>query len=172
LRSRLSIIPQDPTLFIGTIRSNLDPFEIFPDDKIWAVLERVYLASFVRSLQEGLEYKITESGDNLSVGQRQLMCLGRALLRDSKILIMDEATAAVDMETDQLIQKTIREGFKDCTVLTIAHRINTIMDYDKIMVLDAGNIVEFENPTTLLKDENSVFHSLVYASSHGSTGSM
>eukprot|EP00026_Physarum_polycephalum_P005751 Phypoly_transcript_05789.p1 GENE.Phypoly_transcript_05789~~Phypoly_transcript_05789.p1 ORF type:complete len:624 (+),score=83.26 Phypoly_transcript_05789:135-1874(+) len=163
LRSRLSIIPQDPTLFIGTIRSNLDPFEMFSDDKIWSVLERVYLSAFVRSLPEGLHYKVTESGDNLSVGQRQLMCLGRALLRDSRILIMDEATAAVDMETDQLIQKTIREGFKDSTVMTIAHRINTIMDYDKIMVLDAGSVVEFGDPTSLVQDPNSVFHSLVYA---------
>jgi len=166
LRSRLSIIPQEPTLFTGTIRSNLDPFHAYEDVEVWRVLENVYLKAAVEKFPEKLEAPVQEGGENLSVGQRQLMCLGRALLRNSKILLMDEATASVDMETDALIQETIRDKFKDQTVLTIAHRINTIMDSDKVMVLDQGRIVEFDSPQNLLNKKDSIFYSLVQESAH------
>ncbi|EDV26556.1 uncharacterized protein TRIADDRAFT_50060 [Trichoplax adhaerens] len=160
LRSKLSIIPQDPVLFCGTLRNNLDPFEKHSDDELWLALENAHLKTFVSGLDERLEHKISEGGENLSVGQRQLICLARALLRHNKIIILDEATAAVDMETDNLIQGTIRNQFKDCTILTIAHRLNTIMDSDKIMVIDAGKIAEFDSPSRLLSRENSIFLSM------------
>ncbi|XP_019851872.1 PREDICTED: multidrug resistance-associated protein 1-like, partial [Amphimedon queenslandica] len=130
---------------------NLDPFNSHTDDDVWRALETAHLSEFVGGLAEGLEYPVAEGGENLSVGQRQLVCLARALLRKTKILVLDEATAAVDLETDDLIQKTIRKEFAGCTVLTIAHRLNTIMDYDKIMVLDAGCISEFDSPNVLLE---------------------
>uniref|UniRef100_A0A3B1IP99 Canalicular multispecific organic anion transporter 1-like n=1 Tax=Astyanax mexicanus TaxID=7994 RepID=A0A3B1IP99_ASTMX len=151
LRSRLTIIPQDPVLFSGSLRMNLDPFEKFSDEDIWKVLDLAHLKEYVNSLEAGLQHEIAEGGENLSVGQRQLLCLARALLRKSKILILDEATAAVDLETDDLIQTTIRREFSHCTVLTIAHRINTILDSSRVMVLDAGRIVEFGPPDVLLQ---------------------
>ncbi|XP_067934005.1 multidrug resistance-associated protein 1-like [Watersipora subatra] len=160
LRNALTIIPQDPVVFSGSMRINLDPFSKYTDDKLWEVLDQVNLKQFVQSLSGGLEFECAEGGGNLSVGQRQLMCLGRALLRHTKILILDEATAAVDLETDDLIQATIKTAFSDCTVLTIAHRLNTIIDYDRVMVLDAGEIKEFSSPQDLLADENSIFYSL------------
>nr|XP_003409027.1 canalicular multispecific organic anion transporter 1 [Loxodonta africana] len=152
LREKLTIIPQDPILFSGTLRMNLDPFNNYSDEEIWKALELAHLKSFVAGLQLGLSYEVTEAGDNLSIGQRQLLCLGRALLRKSKILIMDEATAAVDLETDHLIQTTIKNEFSQCTVITIAHRLHTIMDSDKVMVLDNGMIVEYGSPEELLKN--------------------
>jgi len=157
LRSKLSIIPQDPTLFTGTIRSNLDPFCRYTDSEIWNAIEAVELKDQVRNLEGNIEHPITEYGENLSVGTRQLLCLARALLKRSNILVMDEATANVDYKNDALIQKAIRKEFKDVTVLTIAHRINTIMDYQRVMVLDAGEIIEFDSPEDLLKREDSVF---------------
>ncbi|XP_072526726.1 ATP-binding cassette sub-family C member 2-like [Salminus brasiliensis] len=157
LRSRLTIIPQDPVLFSGTLRMNLDPFEKFSDEEIWTVLQLAHLKEYVGSLAAGLQHEVAEGGENLSVGQRQLLCLARALLRKSKILILDEATAAVDLETDDLIQTTIRREFSHCTVLTIAHRINTILDSSRVMVLDAGKIVEFDSPSALLKKQGHFF---------------
>ncbi|XP_017108724.1 multidrug resistance-associated protein 1 isoform X6 [Drosophila bipectinata] len=160
LRSRLTIIPQDPVLFSGSLRINLDPFEVKTDDEIWKALELSHLKSFVKSLAAGLNHEIAEGGENLSVGQRQLVCLARALLRKTKVLVLDEATAAVDLETDDLIQKTIRTEFKECTVLTIAHRLNTILDSDKVIVLDKGQITEFASPTELLDNPKSAFYSM------------
>ncbi|XP_031732915.1 ATP-binding cassette sub-family C member 2 [Anarrhichthys ocellatus] len=151
LRNRLTIIPQDPVLFSGTLRMNLDPFDKFSDEAIWRVLELSHLKDYVAGLQEGLQHEVAEGGENLSVGQRQLLCLARALLRKSRILILDEATAAVDLETDDLIQNTIRKEFSHCTVLTIAHRLHSIMDSSRVMVLDAGKIVEFDSPSNLLQ---------------------
>ncbi|XP_036328973.1 multidrug resistance-associated protein 1 isoform X1 [Rhagoletis pomonella] len=160
LRSRLTIIPQDPVLFSGTLRINLDPFEVKSDDELWKALELSHLKAFVKSLPAGLNHEISEGGENLSVGQRQLVCLARALLRKTKVLVLDEATAAVDLETDDLIQKTIRSEFKDCTVLTIAHRLNTILDSDKVIVLNKGEITEFASPTELLDNPHSAFYSM------------
>ncbi|XP_058980628.1 multidrug resistance-associated protein 1 isoform X6 [Musca domestica] len=160
LRSRLTIIPQDPVLFSGSLRINLDPFEVKSDEEIWKALELSHLKTFVKSLPSGLNHEITEGGENLSVGQRQLVCLARALLRKTKVLILDEATAAVDLETDDLIQKTIRSEFADCTILTIAHRLNTILDSDKVIVLDKGEISEFDSPNNLLNNPQSAFYSM------------
>ncbi|CAI5654086.1 unnamed protein product [Oreochromis niloticus] len=157
LRNRLTIIPQDPVLFSGSLRMNLDPFDKFSDEEIWRVLELSHLQSYVSGLQEGLQHKVAEGGENLSVGQRQLLCLARALLRKSRILILDEATAAVDLETDNLIQNTIRKEFSDCTVLTIAHRLHSIMDSSRVMVLDAGKILEFDSPSNLLEKEGHFY---------------
>eukprot|EP00731_Ephydatia_muelleri_P028698 Em0020g342a len=160
LRSRITIIPQDPVLFSGTLRLNLDPFNTYSDDDLWRVLEIAHLKDFVSTMAEGLAYPVSEGGENLSVGQRQLVCLARALLRKTKILVLDEATAAVDMETDDLIQKTIRSEFASCTVFTIAHRLNTILDYDYVLVLGAGQVLEYASPTELLANSNSVFYSM------------
>ncbi|KAK8782898.1 hypothetical protein V5799_015760, partial [Amblyomma americanum] len=186
--SSAQLIGTDPVLFSGTLRSNLDPFDKLGDDELWRALEHSHLKEYVAGLEKGLEHNITEGGENIrvkcifraclrgtdvssgvsqkpqillrSVGQRQLVCLARALLRKSRILILDEATAAVDMETDDLIQATIRREFADCTIITIAHRLNTVLDYDRIMVLDRGHIVEFDSPRDLLKQETSVFYQL------------
>ncbi|CAH0750174.1 unnamed protein product [Diatraea saccharalis] len=160
LRSRITIIPQDPVLFSGTLRMNLDPFEAYTDEELWRSLEHAHLKNFVKGLQAGLRHEISEGGENLSVGQRQLVCLARALLRKTPLLVLDEATAAVDLETDELIQKTIRSEFASCTVLTIAHRLNTIMDSTRVMVLDKGHLVEYAPPEQLLQDKNSIFYGM------------
>ncbi|VVC91565.1 unnamed protein product [Leptidea sinapis] len=160
LRSRITIIPQDPVLFSGTLRMNLDPFQTYSDDDIWRSLRHAHLESFVRGLPAGLLNEVSEGGENLSVGQRQLVCLARALLRKTPLLVLDEATAAVDLETDELIQKTIRSEFASCTVLTIAHRLNTILDSTRVMVLDKGQLVEYAPPDQLLADPNSLFYSM------------
>ncbi|VDK69917.1 unnamed protein product, partial [Anisakis simplex] len=160
LRSNLTIIPQDPVLFSGTLRFNLDPFGLYDDHDIWSALELAHLKSFAAGLADGLNHIISEGGENISVGQRQLVCLARALLRKSKVLILDEATAAVDLGTDALIQETIRREFKSSTVLTIAHRLNTILDYDRVMVLDKGRIYEFDSPQRLLANQFSAFYAM------------
>lgn len=163
LRSKISIIPQEPVLFSGTMRYNLDPFDEYNDDKLWEALEEVKLKELISEMPAGLNSKISEGGTNFSVGQRQLVCLARAILRENKILLMDEATANVDPQTDGLIQDTIRKKFADCTVLTIAHRLNTVMDSDRILVMDAGKCVEFGSPHELLNMNNNtrVFHDMV-----------
>uniref|UniRef100_H2Z8F8 Multidrug resistance-associated protein 1 n=1 Tax=Ciona savignyi TaxID=51511 RepID=H2Z8F8_CIOSA len=159
LRSKLSIIPQDPVLFSGTLRMNLDPFDSYTDEELWNALKHSHLKDFVLGLTLKLEHEVSEGGENLSVGQRQLVCLARALLRKSKILVLDEATAAVDLETDDLIQATIRVQFEDCTTFTIAHRLNTIMDSTRVLVLDAGKVAEFDSPINLLKAKG-IFYSM------------
>ena len=126
LRSKITIIPQDPMLFSGTLRFNLDPFENYSDEEVWRAINLAHLTSYVSQLPNGLQYEVAESGSNLSVGQKQLICLARALLRKTKILVLDEATAAVDLDTDDLIQSTIRSEFVDSTVITIAHRYKSI----------------------------------------------
>jgi len=160
LRSKFSIIPQDPTLFTGTVRSNLDPFQQYSDAAIWDALQRSYLKAKISEGEGGLDQPVEEGGRNFSLGQRQLMCLARALLRNSKILLLDEATSAVDQHTDQLIQRSIRTSFTDSTVMTIAHRIDTILDYDRVMVMDAGNVAEFDAPMALLDSDDSIFRSM------------
>ncbi|KAF9999563.1 Canalicular multispecific organic anion transporter 2 [Entomortierella chlamydospora] len=160
LRRHLAIIPQDPTLFVGSVRNNLDPFEEATDAEIWEALERAHLKDYISSLAGGLSHEVTQNGENFSVGQRSLICLARALLRKTKILVLDEATAAVDVETDELIQKTIRSEFKDRTILTIAHRIKTVMDSDKILVLEKGRVQEYQAPLELLKRKESLFYKL------------
>uniref|UniRef100_A0A8C2BL41 ATP-binding cassette, sub-family C (CFTR/MRP), member 3 n=1 Tax=Cyprinus carpio TaxID=7962 RepID=A0A8C2BL41_CYPCA len=159
LRSKLTIIPQEPVLFSGTLRMNLDPFEKYSDEEVWKVLELSHLKKFVSNQASKLELECSEGGENLSVGQRQLVCLARALLRKTRILVLDEATAAVDLETDNLIQSTIRTQFEDCTVFTIAHRLNTIMDYTRVLVLDKGKIAEFDTPANLLA-QKGIFYGM------------
>ncbi|CAJ1086991.1 LOW QUALITY PROTEIN: multidrug resistance-associated protein 4-like [Xyrichtys novacula] len=161
LRQTMSIIPQDPVLFTDTVRKNLDPFDQQTDDDLWRALEEVQLKSMVEELPTRLETVLAESGSNFSVGQRQLVCLARAILRKNRILIIDEATANVDPRTDELIQKTIREKFRDCTVLTIAHRLNTIIDNDRILVLDNGTIQELDSPFKLLQNKEGALYKLV-----------
>ncbi|ORX52502.1 hypothetical protein BCR36DRAFT_324258 [Piromyces finnis] len=150
LRRRISIIPQDPILFSGSIRFNMDPFDEHTDEEIWAALEHAGLKNMVSELENKLEAEVRSNGENFSVGQRQLLCLARAMIRQSRVLIMDEATASVDVETDAIIQKALRTEFKDVTVITIAHRLNTIIDYDKVLVLSNGNILEYDKPSNLL----------------------
>lgn len=161
LRKALSIIPQSPVLFSGTVRFNLDPFCEHNDADMWEALERAHLKDVIRMNPFGLDAQVLEGGENFSVGQRQLISLARALLRRSKILVLDEATAAVDVRTDALIQKTIREEFKSCTMLVIAHRLNTIIDCDRILVLDSGQVLEHNTPEELLSNEESAFAKMV-----------
>jgi len=160
LRNKITIIPQEPVLFSGTLRMNLDPFEQYTDEKLFEALKLAHLDSFVSTLKEGLEHTVAEGGENLSVGQRQLVCLARALLRKTKVLVLDEATAAVDLETDELIQATIRKEFANSTVITIAHRLNTIIDYSKILVLSHGKVSEFDTPKNLLANKQSMFYDM------------
>ncbi|XP_035769422.1 multidrug resistance-associated protein 4-like isoform X2 [Neolamprologus brichardi] len=161
LRQKMSIIPQDPVLFTDSVRKNLDPFNQHTDEDLWKALEEVQMKSVVEELPGKLEAVLAESGSNFSVGQRQLLCLARAVLRKNRILILDEATANVDPRTDELIQKTIREKFRDCTVLTIAHRLNTIIDSDRILVLDSGTIQELDCPFTLLQNKEGALYKMV-----------
>ncbi|XP_018564831.1 probable multidrug resistance-associated protein lethal(2)03659 [Anoplophora glabripennis] len=157
LRSRISIIPQEPVLFSESIRYNLDPFGFATDETLWKVLENVKLKEVI----ESLDYKVNNGGSNFSVGQRQLVCLARAILKNNKILVLDEATANVDQNTDELIQRVIRKNFSSCTVLTIAHRLNTIMDSDRVLVMNAGEAVEFAHPHELLQRSDSYFTKMV-----------
>ncbi|KFP65524.1 Multidrug resistance-associated protein 1, partial [Cariama cristata] len=160
LRTKITVIPQDPVLFSGSLRMNLDPLNQYTDADIWTALELTQLKNFVADLPDQLEYKCTDQGENLSTGQKQLVCLARALLQKAKILILDEATAAVDLETDLQIQSTLRTQFKDSTVLTIAHRINTIMDCDRILVLENGRIAEFDTLEHLIA-QKGLFYRLM-----------
>ncbi|ABN64960.2 bile pigment transporter, partial [Scheffersomyces stipitis CBS 6054] len=182
LRHKLNIIPQDAHAIEGSIRSNLDPFDEHSDDELWKVLELAHLKEHVQSMKTkkevdeddkkeetsenaddfdvGLAAKVQEGGSNLSSGQRQLLALARSLLNPSRVLILDEATAAVDVQTDKIIQETIRSEFNNKTILTIAHRLETILDSDRVLVLDRGQVKEFDSPKALLSDESSIFYSL------------
>ncbi|GIY89244.1 hypothetical protein CEXT_676372 [Caerostris extrusa] len=161
LRRKISIIPQDPVLFTGPVRRNLDPFSEHKDNELWQALEEAYLKESIEEMPGGLDTIVAEGGSNFSVGQRQLICLARAILRRNRVLVLDEATANVDPNTDSLIQKTIRDRFAHCTVLTIAHRLHTIMDSDRVLVLDAGEVKEFDAPFSLLQNRNSLFSHMV-----------
>ncbi|XP_053311136.1 ATP-binding cassette sub-family C member 5-like isoform X2 [Spea bombifrons] len=161
LRKKLSIIPQEPVLFVGSMRSNLDPMNQYTDEEIWRALESTHMKQRVMQMEKALYAGVTENGSNFSVGERQLLCMARALLRNSKILLLDEATAAIDNETDALIQKTIKDAFSECTVLIIAHRLNTVFHCDRIMVMDNGKIVEYDKPSVLLSNEISTFYGMV-----------
>uniref|UniRef100_A0A8C9CSU5 Multidrug resistance-associated protein 4 n=1 Tax=Phocoena sinus TaxID=42100 RepID=A0A8C9CSU5_PHOSS len=161
LRKKMSIIPQEPVLFTGTMRKNLDPFNEHTDEELWNALEEVQLKEAIEDLPGKMDTELAESGSNFSVGQRQLVCLARAILRKNRILIIDEATANVDPRTDELIQKKIREKFAQCTVLTIAHRLNTIIDSDRIMVLDSGRLKEYDEPYVLLQNRDGLFYKMV-----------
>ncbi|CAG2176247.1 unnamed protein product, partial [Oppiella nova] len=161
LRRHVSIIPQEPIAFIGSLRKNLDPFSEHSDQEVWAALDEVQLREAVMEMPGQLAYELSEGGGNLSVGQRQLICLSRAILRRNRILVLDEATANVDHKTDALIQRTIRHNFADCTVVTIAHRLNTIIDSDRVLVMDAGRVREFDRPYRLLQNPNGMFYKLV-----------
>ncbi|KAF8513407.1 P-loop containing nucleoside triphosphate hydrolase protein [Hysterangium stoloniferum] len=161
LRSVISIIPQESDMFEGTLRENIDPVGIADDAAIWTALEQAYLKDYVQSLPEGLDSKVQEGGSSLSSGQRQLVCFARALLRKSKVLVLDEATSAIDLDTDKAVQDILRgPQFADTTILTIAHRLNTIIESDRVLVLNNGEIAEFDAPTALLATPDSMFASL------------
>ncbi|EEC07990.1 ABC transporter, putative [Ixodes scapularis] len=160
LRSKMTIIPQDPVLFAGTLRWNLDPFDEHSDESVWRALEQAHLKDFVGRQELGLNHEIVEGGDNLSAGQRQLVCLTRALLRQSRVLVLDEATSSVDLDTDHLVKETIRTEFRDTTIITIAHRLHTIMDCDRILVLSGGEIAEEGSPKELLQREDGLFRAM------------
>ncbi|KAJ2877727.1 hypothetical protein FB639_003640 [Coemansia asiatica] len=200
LRRNVTIIPQDPVLFNGTIRFNIDPFNEYPDELVWNALERVHLVSQSRDSQDtstcnsisidcsnndkgkdlvseqylgqqmagifaSLDAEIKENGQSLSLGQRQLVALARALVRRSRLIIMDEATASVDFDTDNRIQRTIRgQEFSDSTLLCIAHRLRTIIDYDRVLVLDKGKVIEFDTPANLLQKQDGIFKGMCESS--------
>ncbi|XP_023240150.1 multidrug resistance-associated protein 4-like [Centruroides sculpturatus] len=161
LRSKISIIPQDPMLFTGPLRRNIDPFNEYSEEMLWQAIEQVQLKEVINKLPGGLDTHLSEGGRNFSVGERQLICLARTILRKNKILVMDEATSNIDKSTDSRIQKVIREKFKSCTVLTIAHRLHTVIDSDRVLVLDTGKLEEFDSPYALLKNVNGIFYNLV-----------
>jgi ABC-type multidrug transport system fused ATPase/permease subunit len=160
LRQQVAIIPQEAILFKGTIRSNLDPFHKSTDELIWRALDAVSLGEKIRAMPSKLDSEVTENGKNFSLGQRQLFCIARAVLSDTKVLVLDEATASIDMQTDAMIQKAIKDNFAHLTVLTIAHRLNTVVECDKILVMEGGNLMEFDEPIKLI-DQGGHFASLV-----------
>ncbi len=157
----MTIIPQDPILFNRTVRQNIDPVGRSTDDQIWKVLEQCQMKEAVSALKGGLDHMVEEGGANFSVGERQLLCLARSLLRDSAIVMLDEATASMDEDTDEKVQETLFRELCGRTLVTIAHRLDTIASYDKILVLEQGRIKEFDTPDRLLKNKNSAFYSMM-----------
>ncbi|XP_016701107.1 ABC transporter C family member 8 [Gossypium hirsutum] len=155
LRMKLSIIPQEPTLFRGSIRTNLDPLGLYSDDEIWKALEKCQLKTTIRALPNKLDSSVSDEGENWSVGQRQLFCLGRVLLKRNRILVLDEATASIDSATDAILQRIIREEFSNCTVITVAHRVPTVIDSDMVMVLSYGKLLEYDEPSNLMATKSS-----------------
>lgn len=160
LRMKLSVIPQEPTLFRGSIRTNLDPLDLYSDDDIWKALDKCQLKSTINSLPNLLDSSVSDEGENWSAGQRQLFCLGRVLLKRNRILVLDEATASIDSSTDAILQRIIREEFSNCTVITVAHRVPTVIDSDMVMVLSFGKLLEYDEPSKLM-ETNSSFSKLV-----------
>lgn len=163
LRKNISYIPQNPILFSGTLRFNLDPTRDVSDGEVWNALDQVEMKEFIKTLPGGLDFRLVKGGLNFSMGQRQLICLARAIIRNNKILISDEATASVDPETDRLIQETIKLNFSNCTVLTISHQLHNVMESDRIMVMENGRVVEFDQPILLLMKTNGYLRKLVDA---------
>ncbi|KAJ3277152.1 hypothetical protein HDV01_000204 [Terramyces sp. JEL0728] len=161
LRNKIAIIPQEPVMFVGTIRSNLDPFNKSTDDEIWKALDAVFLGEKLRKAPSKLETPVSENGKSVSQGQRQLLCIARAILSKAKVLVLDEATASLDAQTDLMIQEAIKKNFGELTMLTIAHRLNTIIESDRVLVMDAGCVKEFDEPKTLLENKDGIFRSLV-----------
>ncbi|KAF3972445.1 hypothetical protein CMV_004044 [Castanea mollissima] len=155
LRMKLSIIPQEPTLFKGSVRTNLDPLGLYSDDDIWKALEKCQLKATISSLPNLLDSSVSDEGENWSAGQRQLFCLGRVLLKRNKILVLDEATASIDSATDAVLQRIIRQEFSKCTVITVAHRVPTVIDSDMVMVLSYGKLIEYDEPSKLLETKSS-----------------
>ncbi|KAH9108314.1 hypothetical protein AeMF1_016511, partial [Aphanomyces euteiches] len=160
VRESMAIIPQNPILFKGTLRSYLDPFDQYTDEQLWTAIEKVRLSPRISQEEKKLESIIEENGENYSVGERQMLCMARALLRNCRIVVMDEATAAIDHETDQNLQRVIREEFSSSTVLTIAHRLDTVLDADRIMVFDQGRLVQCDSPQTLVSQGEGIFFEL------------
>lgn len=160
LRQAMAIIPQDPQLWQGTLRQNLDPLHQYSDDELCAALENARLTSLIDTHADGLHRPVSEGGTNFSAGQRQLICIARAMVRQSRILVLDEATSSIDLETDALIQQIVRSQFKNTTMLVIAHRLNTIIDSDRVLVLDHGRVAEFDAPAALMDRPDSLFASM------------
>ncbi|KAK4754038.1 hypothetical protein SAY87_002142 [Trapa incisa] len=161
LRMKLSIIPQEPTLFRGSVRTNMDPLGVYSDHEIWQALEKCQLKETISTLPHQLDSSVSDEGENWSAGQRQLFCLGRVLLRRNRILVLDEATASIDSATDAVLQRIIRQDFTECTVITVAHRVPTVIDSDMVMVLSFGKMVEYDEPSKLMMEKNSYFSKLV-----------
>jgi ABC-type multidrug transport system fused ATPase/permease subunit len=161
LRRQISIIPQEPVMFAGTIRSNLDPFNKSTDAELWEALDAVFLADKYKNSPSKLDTVVTENGKSFSQGQRQLLCIARAILSKSKVLVLDEATASLDAQTDFMMQQAIKKNFSHLTMMTIAHRLNTIIGCDRVMVMDAGKLIEFDEPVRLFENKDGIFTSLV-----------
>lgn len=158
LRNKITIIPQDPLLYKGSLRSNLDLFDQYSDYQIWEALEKTCMKK--KFVETGLETEIKAGGENLSAGEKQLLCIARAILSKNKIILVDEATSSIDNVTEEAILEAIRQNFQDCTMITIAHRLKTIINSDKILFMDQGRVMEFDTPKNLLDNKKGHFYGL------------